>query len=364
MKDILYLVDPKTRTTAEVRPTTFYDLNIKERQDLQAWLMDQPNVLGEPLLLITSEFSRFTKSDRRLDLLFLDANGSLVVAELKLDATRSLADQQAIRYAAFCSTMTMQDVVDQLAIREGVAVDEAVERICSFLQVDELPALNGEPRVILAAGSFNDQELTSTVMWLRKFGVDISCVEITPYRYPGDDRNVLLVPKVLIPLSEAREYQISVERKERKQMERSDSNSVAELFRAIVAEFGEIHSILPCPKPALRTDWMQVKFGHNQIHYEWLVRRRPRVIDVAIHFESPDVPANQRRLEELRTAFKTPALLSAREFVAEQWGRKWCHASYRIPFEGEVPGPVHAKEAAALMSAYIEATLPILKAMD
>ena len=64
--------------------------------------MDRPEVLGEPLLLITSEFE---ESDKRLDLLLLDRSARLVVAELKLDASGTLADQQAIRYAAFCSTI-------------------------------------------------------------------------------------------------------------------------------------------------------------------------------------------------------------------------------------------------------------------
>lgn len=161
MKDPIYVVDPRTKTTVEVAPTTFAALNIKERQDLQSWLMNKPEVLGEPLLLITSEYDRFDKSDKRLDLLLLDKRGTIVVAELKLDASGSLADQQAIRYAAFCATMTMEDVVPLLVQTEGSSTEVASSRICEFLQADELPELNGEPRVILVAGSFNDQEITA-----------------------------------------------------------------------------------------------------------------------------------------------------------------------------------------------------------
>ena len=111
--------------------------------------------------------------------------------------------------------MTMADVVELYERSAGKSYEEGVEGICSFLGTGELPELNGEPRVMLVAGTFADQELTTTVMWLRKFGLDISCIELTPYRYPGDNSNILLVPKILIPLAEAREYQISVERKER-----------------------------------------------------------------------------------------------------------------------------------------------------
>jgi len=69
-------------------------------------------MLGEELLVITSEFSRFDKSNKRLDVLALDKFGTIVIIELKLTAEGSHADLQAIRYAAFCSTMTMANIID------------------------------------------------------------------------------------------------------------------------------------------------------------------------------------------------------------------------------------------------------------
>ena len=117
MSDPIYVVDPATKQSIQVMPTKFAELNVKECKDLQAWLINKPEVLGETLLLISNEFSKFDKSNKRLDLLLLDKQGKLVIAELKLDASGTLADQQAIRYAAFCSTMTMDDVVVELANR-------------------------------------------------------------------------------------------------------------------------------------------------------------------------------------------------------------------------------------------------------
>lgn len=213
VSDRIYLIDPATRRPAAVEPVPFPRIGIKEREDLEQWVLNHPEILGEDLLIVTSEFSRFDKSDRRLDVLALDKNGSLVVVELKLNIARTLADQQAIRYAAFCSTMTMADVISCLAQHSKCDSDQAQRQIADFLGTEDLPELNGRPRVILAAGSMDDQDLTACVLWLRTFGLDISCVELTPYELPGQQQ-IVLVPKTIIPVPEARDYQVRVERRE------------------------------------------------------------------------------------------------------------------------------------------------------
>jgi hypothetical protein len=361
MKDPIFLVDPATRNTVAVWPTTFFELNVKERQDLQAWLMNRTDVLGEPLLLITSEFDRFDKSDRRLDLLLLDKNARIVVAELKLDASGTLADQQAIRYAAFCSTMTMDDVLDLYARTSGASADAATQGICEFLQVQDLPRINGEPRVMLVAGSFEDQELTTTVMWLRKFGVDITCVEVTPYRYPGDEQRILLIPKTLIPLPEAREYQVSVERKEQAELLRNAPNVFSQFYGLVLDEYGKLDTLLTGPRNPSSQDWMSLHFGNGQMHYEWLVRKRAKAVDVAVHFEGRDQATNLRRLESLLE--KCPGLANSfdRECIHGQWGKMYAQFAIRVPYEGAMPGPDIARDAADTMAKLVGITLPVLK---
>lgn len=91
----------------------------------------------------TTEFGRFDKSKRRLDILALDREGTLVVAELKLDTSSSLADLQAVRYAAFCSTMQPADMVRELAAYEGLSQEDAEARVLEFMEAEELPDLDG-----------------------------------------------------------------------------------------------------------------------------------------------------------------------------------------------------------------------------
>ncbi|HVP12762.1 MAG TPA: hypothetical protein VMV94_16425, partial [Phycisphaerae bacterium] len=165
--DQIYVVEPESKRLTAVEAVSLAAIGIKERDDLEKWVLDNPQVLGEELLVITSEFDRFERSSRRLDVLALDKNGVLVVVELKLELSGSWADQQAIRYAAFCSTMTMEDVVSARAEFFGSSNDDARAAMLQFLGASELPELGDRPRIILAAGSLDDAELTSAVLWLR-----------------------------------------------------------------------------------------------------------------------------------------------------------------------------------------------------
>src|SRR5713226_115158 len=110
MKNRIVLMDQGKSLT--LTQTSFAELLVKERQDLEEWNKANPDILGAELLLITSEYDRFDKSDLRLDLMAIDRKGKLVIIELKRDVKGTLADLQALRYAAFCSTMTFQDVVN------------------------------------------------------------------------------------------------------------------------------------------------------------------------------------------------------------------------------------------------------------
>jgi hypothetical protein len=198
-----------------MQPISYAELGVKERQDFENWIIKEPKILGlgADLLLITSEYDGFDKSDKRLDLLALDRLGNLVIIELKLDAAKTLADLQAIRYAAFCSTMTFTTMVALYAKFKKLNSEVAEKEIRQHVTgKEDFSELSNEPRIILAAGGFDDQELTSCVLWLRKFDLDISCVEVTPYRMP--DGGILLAPRVIIPLPETKDFMVRAELKE------------------------------------------------------------------------------------------------------------------------------------------------------
>jgi hypothetical protein len=361
MTDQIYVVDPSTREPMEIKPATFQEIGITERGDLERWVARDPGLLGEPLLVVTSEFSRFEKSKRRVDILALDAKGCLVIVELKLDANRSLADQQAIRYAALCSNMTMEHVVDELAQYEGCSQEEAAQKILSFLGTDDLPVLGNRPRIILASGSMADRELTNCVLWLRGFTVDISCVELTPYRMP-DSPHVVVVPRTVIPPPEAHDYRIGVtgERRVRSPKPITKKSARVAFWKAVAHEFnalgagfrasGRTSGLHMCAKPRF-----------EGIHYEWIVRTQEARLDIALHFE---FKLRRESLAWLDLIAPHMRLITAGVdlgFDLVPWGRRWAEARFRLPFEGGFPGTELAPYAAQVMKTLIERTWPVVE---
>jgi len=101
---VLFRVDTVAKQATRVAEASFAELNVLERYDLQQWILSTPELLGENLLVITTECDRFDRTSERLDVLALDEEGKIVIVELKRTAVATAADLQALRYAAYCST--------------------------------------------------------------------------------------------------------------------------------------------------------------------------------------------------------------------------------------------------------------------
>src|SRR5688572_14100026 len=95
-----------TAVPKPVDPDSFTALGVLEVQHIEKWLAAVPEVLGEELLVITTQFAGFDKTKERSDILALDRAGRLVVIELKRDTSGSRQDLQALRYAAYCATLS------------------------------------------------------------------------------------------------------------------------------------------------------------------------------------------------------------------------------------------------------------------
>lgn len=212
-------------------------LDILERRDLQEWAIDESRLLGEELLIITSEFGGFEEILDRLDILALDRKGQLVVVELKRDKADRTTDLQAIKYASYCATLTGVDIQKEYqefwSDRRGETLtSETVgQEFQGFLEEEsegEIPVteegwaeveLGDKPRILLAAGSFGT-EVTSPVLWLyQEFGMDITCVRFEVHEIDG---NVLVNSQQVIPVKEAEEYMTKRREKREKQSSTQD----------------------------------------------------------------------------------------------------------------------------------------------
>src|SRR5580700_5057859 len=106
----MFKIDTASNSIVSLTTRTFGELGFKERANLQEWIAKTPSCLGEPLLIIQKEFSGFSDTNERLDLLASDKQGSLLVIENKLDDTGRDVTWQALKYASYCSRLSKEHV--------------------------------------------------------------------------------------------------------------------------------------------------------------------------------------------------------------------------------------------------------------
>ncbi|MGJ8674601.1 MAG: hypothetical protein ACSHWP_01525 [Pseudoalteromonas sp.] len=213
----IYKIENETLT--QVQRTTFGDAGVFERQHLQAMLRDQIEIVSPDTMVVAEEFGEWEESKRRIDLLGIRTDGSLVVIELKRTEDGGHMELQALRYAAMISTLTFSKLVTiykQYLDKRCIEAD-AREQLLNFLELDEPDEDNfaQEVKIVLASAEFS-KELTTSVIWLNDFGLDIKCVRMHPYEN-GDQ--LLLDIQTVIPVPETADYQIKI--REKKQQERA-----------------------------------------------------------------------------------------------------------------------------------------------
>lgn len=208
----------------KVQTTTFSSAGILERQHLQAALKHQIDVVAPNCLVISEEFSEWTDSQRRIDLLAIDKKANLVVIELKRTETGEHMELQAIRYAAMVSTLTFKRTVEiyQKYLTALGNEDNAEDRLLEFLgwsdAKEEEFAL--DTRLILVSADFS-KELTSSVMWLNERDLDIRCIRLIPYKHQNE---ILIDVQQIIPLPEAESYQVKIKQQSEERREARKSN--------------------------------------------------------------------------------------------------------------------------------------------
>lgn len=81
----MFRINHASNRIIKLKEVSFSELGFTERHHLQEWLANQPDALGEELLIIQKEFDGFDDTRERLDLLAIDKDGNLVIIENKLD---------------------------------------------------------------------------------------------------------------------------------------------------------------------------------------------------------------------------------------------------------------------------------------
>jgi hypothetical protein len=334
---ISLLVDLDSHEAARMDELTLASAGLKERSDLQRWVTERPELIAPGLLLMTTEFDRWQIRDHkvadRLDALFLDTSGAPVVVELKRDKAADTVELQALKYAAYCSQLTLDELAEEFAATHGGAKDEARQRL-----LDHAPALEDgglrSVRILLVAGSFGPA-VTSVVLWLREYGVDIGCVEVSARAVPNA-RQAVLTARQILPLPEAEDYLVRRRRKEQEEdlarQQPSEGNwdsyderfphervAVARSLFEKLARYVEEHDL--AWTPALRSWWLGYKRAGG--YYVAVINLR---VEKPIEF-MVKLPTSPERLG-LKNPY--PRLASRWEPSTRQWG-------WAVPTLGVVP---------------------------
>ncbi|CUH77033.1 hypothetical protein [Tropicibacter naphthalenivorans] len=260
----MYRIDRSGNRLQKLPETTLSDVSFRERDHLQEWIATDPLALGEELLIIQKEFDGFDGTRERLDLLALDKEGRLVIIENKLDDSGRDVVWQALKYAAYCSTMQKSEIVSafQAYLDRYDPGTSASDSLCDFLgeeTLDDVILNDGTgQRVIMVATDFR-KEVTSTVLWLRDYGIDARCIKVKPYRLDDD---VLIDLQQVIPPPEAADYMIRMAQKETEAKKTATMVSYQgrmEYWGAFLEAYGDASDLIP-PSRAPNQGWMNLKF--------------------------------------------------------------------------------------------------------
>lgn len=196
--------------------TNFHRESLLENTHLQKYIANSIEVLGNDLLVVSTEFSNWQDSSRRIDILCVDKEGKVVVIELKRTLDGGFMDLQAIRYAAMVANITYEQTLNCYTdyLKKTNQSIDAEESLSKFLNLDSEGGVSKDDfgknvRIILVSADFG-KELTTSVLWLNEQNMNIQCFRINLQK---DNENLYFDINQIIPLPEALDYQVKQKEK-------------------------------------------------------------------------------------------------------------------------------------------------------
>ena len=174
---------PDGKKPEDLTRTTF---DFSDTLDPHDWLVND-SILGEDLLVIQRDHC--DGAGLLADILAVDRDGALLAVQVALDGDDSTSWPrrtywQAPLHAALCWQRTADQIVDLYSEFLGgdrtAAVEKLQEHTNSKSEEGLKERLNKRQRALLVARTFA-KEVTTTALWLREHGVDVSCLQLTPY---------------------------------------------------------------------------------------------------------------------------------------------------------------------------------------
>ena len=340
----MYQIDRSANRLRKLESTSFSEVGFREREHLQEWLATMPEALGaalgDDLLIIQKEFDGFEGTRERLDLLALDRSGQLVVIENKLDDSGRDVVWQALKYAAYCSSLKKAEIVgifQKYLDRHGIGED-AASAICGFLGEDTLDEVvlndGADQRVVFLAANFR-REVTATVLWLRAHQIDARCIKVVPYKF-GEELFIDL--QQVIPTPEAADYMIRMAEKDSEEksaqgaQRRSHQLRLAFWEQALEALRSRGLTRYQNVGPT-KDNWLSTGTGVSGCSYNLVFLKDQARVDLVM--QRPDAAENKWIFDELQSQ---KSAIEDRFGAALNWRRhdeaKRCSIDYGKVFDG------------------------------
>ena len=149
---------PRLLLIADGVPTALNPVSFQGVVDeltLERWIVENPDLVGEQLLILGHQLAEFEEDRDRLDILALDRSGEIVLVELKVSEDFRVTDLQALAYAGAYAKRSRYDVARTLqrhlqkrldaqpqrsaaAPVPAVSFDDALARIAAFIEIHDV----------------------------------------------------------------------------------------------------------------------------------------------------------------------------------------------------------------------------------
>ena len=328
----MYTINKETNRISRLEQKTFAELKFREREHLQEWIANNPSSLGEDLLIIQKEFSGFSETNERLDLLAIDKQGNLVIIENKLDDSGKDVTWQSIKYASYCSSLTKNEILKMYQDFLG-KTGNSEEKVSDFFDgkdIDEIllnQGLNSQ-RLIMIAANFR-KEVTSSVLWLMNFKMRIQCFKVTPFQL--NDQLFLNVEQIL-PTKDTEDFSIGIASKAQEEVAVQETlknrhNVRLNFWEEYLSQCNQTNKLFSNISPS-KDNWIGIGIGMSGVNLNLVVSKN--YCRSEIYFNRGSQDANKALFDYTLTMKEQ----IEHEFgQALEWERMDDKVSCRIKFE-------------------------------
>lgn len=313
----MFRIDKDDNSIKPLKAHSFSELGFKERPHLQEWIAKYPSCLGEDLLVIQKEFAGFSDTQERLDLLALDKKGRLVIIENKLDDSGKDVTWQALKYASYCAGLKTESIcgIYQEHLTKTGQPGAASELIADFLEVVDLSEVtlnrSVSQRIMLIAANFR-KEVTSTVLWLMNFRLQVQCFKVTPWSMADD---FFLNVEQIIPVKDTQDFVIGLADKAQDEVQTSS----AEVARSTIRRefWGEVIRVMQTKSnlydniSAGGANWISAGSGMRGVGFNFAVSNKYGRAEIYIN-----------RFEQAENKYVYDQLHAERKMLEEAFGEQ------------------------------------------